>query len=83
MKTTSKARKALETALWKRTHKDYKGGRGDERSILILDRGVTKSVRLADLSDAKLRAMLGVGGFKEEWHERSRGVRRTARIVGG
>lgn len=77
----TQARKMLENAVWNRTHRDYKSGTGVRRSILILDRGATKVARLSDLSDARLRAMLGVGGFEERWHDRSRGVRRTAKIV--
>lgn len=91
-KDQKKARKMLEDAVWNRTHRDFRGGRGSNRSILVMGRsGGSTLAYLSSMSDAKLRELLGVGGFEQRLHERrfvnengevevKRTVRRMAKI---
>jgi hypothetical protein len=54
-------RKELEDAVWKRTHRDFRGsGRGSHRTILVHDprTGGVRLVELGWLSDEDLRSLL-------------------------
>lgn len=45
-------------AIWRTTHRDYKGFHAGVRSILVLREGGTQLVALADLTDDEITRLL-------------------------
>lgn len=54
-------RKTALELIWKKTHKDYKGGRGKNRSIMVLRNGGSKIVLLTDLTTDEIIKRLPSG----------------------
>jgi hypothetical protein len=56
-KAGHKDRMIVEGAIYRKTHKDYKGKVGGKRAVLMLRNGMTTLVPLHSLSDLELSAL--------------------------